>query len=58
MSLEYFVVTEIRESKNINKQNKQITKETVIMGYVKGTQKPSKRDPSDQTWSNLSNKIK
>ena len=54
MSLEHLIVTE-----NKGMLKKKINTHTHTQwGYVKGTQKPTKRAPTGQSWNNLSNKIK
>lgn len=44
MGLEYLVVPESKKAGE------------AVIGYVKGTPKPTKRVPSGQSWNNLSNK--
>ena len=52
MSLEHLVVSESKEVLKIAKISK-----TAMMGYVKGTQEPTERNPNGQSWNNLNYKI-
>ena len=48
--LDYLIVSESKEVLKIKQK-------PTMMGYVKGTQKPTKRYPNGQNWHNLSDKI-